>query len=588
MDITTLEPAPKTSFETRNIEEQTPLNQLSFLGSHNSYNLGYSLVEQIDTFGCRAIELDINQNGDNLRQWSVSHESGYDDDTEKQIEFYLDALKQWHNKVENANHDPIIIYLDLKSVDNSLPENILVVEENILNCFPAGKAVFFKPADLIGDCANLYEGAIINGWPTLKQLRGKFILVLTGDADSKKNYANHNPKERLCFADMDMDDQQLFPFDVDKNRMFFNYRNFDTDLIRDQAYNNASFTRCYPVAGSYCSIQEGLYTGALKCGVNIISVDCIDQDWAYVNPDRTNKYQILKPRKKNNAPVTMAFWLQSRIKRTQVMDLKNGGSANGTPVGGWSQNNIYNQLWYEKDGCLWNKRSGTVLDLDNGDTCLQGWDYKPNENNQRWELELHEVHGLSCDPVTGGPVSSSAPASDAEKFTFAPLASSDLDQLPDSVQQWENNLHFIKNFKNQYLGVSFDAIGRPKLKFYPDKRAVTQLCFLRWNYHSLASVVAFIGNTKWYLRIEKDTVSINDGTIGQYEMLSVAEAPGRSGYYTICDSVNQVYRLKNAALGKFATYNDEQFQGQKENRINPEQYWLKIDAGVAAGLSDVS
>ncbi|MBK7939680.1 MAG: RICIN domain-containing protein [Lewinellaceae bacterium] len=322
----------------------------------------------------------------------------------------------------------------------------------------------------------------------------------------------------------------------------------------------------------------------------MISIDCFDKNWAQVNTDHKKKYQIQKPHTKNNAPVANAFWLKSMTPSEQVMDLKNGSSANGTPVGGWSQNNIYNQLWYEKDGCLWNKRSDTVLDLDNGDTNLQGWDYKPKENNQRWELELHEAYGLSCDPVTGAPVSSSVLTGYADKFTFEPLSFSDLDQLPESVRQWERNLHFIKNYKNQYLGISIDAIGRSKLKFYPDKSAITQLCFLRWNYHSLASVVAFTGSApeQWYLRIEKDVLSINDGKIGQYEMLSVAEAPGKPGYYTIFDSVHQIYRIKNPALGKLVTFNNNQFQGQKESPMPLGQYWVKIDAGVATGMPDLS
>lgn len=589
MENTVQAPMPGILSGLLNAEESTPLNRLTFLGSHNSYDQDYSPVEQIDTFGCRAIEFDINhlKGGD---KWSVNHNGGYNPDPNVQIEAYLNALNDWHNKPGNADHNPIIIYLDLKTVEHSEADLTLALEKNIRNCFPPNDTAFFKPADLIGDCQNLYEGAIINGWPTLAQLRGKFILVLTGDGESKKNYANYAPKHRLCFADMDMDDQQLFPFDVDKNRVFFNYRNFDTGMIRDQAYNNASFIRCYPAAKSLCSAQEGLFNGALKCGVNIISIDCFDKNWAQVNTDHTKNYQILKPHTKNNAPVANAFWLRSMTPPEQVMDLKNGSSANGTPVGGWSQNNIYNQLWYEKDGCLWNKRSDTVLDLDNGDTYLQGWAYKPNENNQRWELELHEAYGLSCNPVTGAPVSSSVLTGDADKFTFEPLSFDDLDQLPESVRQWERNLHFIKNYKNQYLGISLDVIGRSKLKFYPDKSAITQLCFLRWNSDFLAAVVAFAGNApaKWYLRLEKNLLSMNNRGIGQHELLTVASAPDKPGYYTIRDSVNQIYRVKNAALGKFAVYNAGQFQAQKENEFQLGQYWMKIDAGVATGMIDVS
>ena len=120
-------------------------------------------------------------------------------------------------------HLPITIFFDLKE---SIGYNTLDVEftEQLDSVFSTilRKQKIFTPGDLAKRYEQTREGVkverlvqtIVNepnvAWPQLRMLRGKFILVLTGD-DTKTNgvyrkrlfYANYKWRERMSFVDID-------------------------------------------------------------------------------------------------------------------------------------------------------------------------------------------------------------------------------------------------------------------------------------------------------------------------------------------------------------------------------------------------
>jgi len=63
----------------------------------------------------------------------------------------------------------------------------------------------FTPKSLMKNCPDLLTAASKYGWPTLKELKGAIIIVLTGDqpevAERKVIYSTTNPSERMCFVD---------------------------------------------------------------------------------------------------------------------------------------------------------------------------------------------------------------------------------------------------------------------------------------------------------------------------------------------------------------------------------------------------
>ena len=132
----------------------------------------------------------------------------------------------------------------------------------------------------MGQSNNLSEGAKINGWPLLDNLKGKFIICLTGNSKDKKKYATTLPRTRLCFADKDTDPNQI-PEDPD--RVFFNFhiyhnkRKYWIKVFKECAKKSNVIIRAY-VANS-----EDNWKDCLDSGCNLIATDRIsNHKWAKV------------------------------------------------------------------------------------------------------------------------------------------------------------------------------------------------------------------------------------------------------------------------------------------------------------------
>jgi hypothetical protein len=265
-----------------------PYNQVSFKASHNSYDRDETLVQQLAwdpnqpwQGGCRGLELDINQSEDG-NYWSVGHVGGYSS-KERQLSQFLNELRVWSQ--DGPDHDVVTLYLDLKEVHEGFADDLDQYVSQYL-----GRPIY-RPGELMGAQSSVPNGARAYGWPTLNQLRGKFIVVLSGDSDAKAAYSNEDPRERLCFADKDRDADES---PESNTRVFFNYHLYESDhdewgpVFRAQATNPASICRGYV-------INEGdFWDNALAAGCNIPSTDKVrNHDWAMVS--RSAPFTQLKP-----------------------------------------------------------------------------------------------------------------------------------------------------------------------------------------------------------------------------------------------------------------------------------------------------
>lgn len=255
-----------------------PYNTVSFKASHNSYDRDETLVEQLhwdseDPWqgGCRGVELDINQSKDG-NQWSVGHVGGYST-KERQLSQFLNELRVW--SIRNPGHDVVTLYLDLKEVHAGFADKLDAYVADYLD------RPVYRPVELMRNEPSVPAGAAKYGWPTLNQLRGKFIVVLSGDGDAKATYAADRPRERLCFADRDRNADQVPESD---SRVFFNYhlysadRNTWTPVFEAQALNAATILRGYVLSG------EDLWNDALAAGCNILATDKVrGHSWALVS-----------------------------------------------------------------------------------------------------------------------------------------------------------------------------------------------------------------------------------------------------------------------------------------------------------------
>jgi hypothetical protein len=238
--------------------DNTPINKIQIIGSHNSYKkaidpalfklllakdtnsykIDYEhipLTDQLD-MGLRNLEIDIYADS---KGGKFAHPKGLDYvpgqppfDTEGEMKepgfkvFHIidydfrshcptfkDCLTQLKNWSEaHPGHNPVFITLepkdDPKSKAANAPETFTdklfdEVDGNLLKYL--GKKHLITPDDVRGKYQTL-ESAVLNGnWPTLKQARGKFIFVLDDQSRKRDLYMAGHPslKGRVLFANAD-------------------------------------------------------------------------------------------------------------------------------------------------------------------------------------------------------------------------------------------------------------------------------------------------------------------------------------------------------------------------------------------------
>lgn len=257
-------------------------NEVSMKASHNSYQRNENIIEQITwnsekNYNCGrgGIELDISQS-DNGKEWSVGHKSSYDK-YYRQLSQFLSDLMVWSKN--NPKHDVITLHLDLKhTATSNFPSELdLYIKERFL-------VEIYTPKDLMGSWNTLSQGALNNGWKTLDELKGKFIICLTGNSEDKETYAKKLPKKRLCFADKDTNLDQM---PEDDYRVFFNFR-IDYDKRGNWV---AIFKKCANksnvIVRAYVVNSEDIWNDCLSSGCNLIATDAIsNHKWAKVGNSR--------------------------------------------------------------------------------------------------------------------------------------------------------------------------------------------------------------------------------------------------------------------------------------------------------------
>ncbi len=261
---------------------QLRYNQASTKASHNSYQRDEPFVDQLTwhpdktyNAGCGALELDISQSSDGL-EWSVGHAAGYRSDYRQLSQFLVD-LNGW--SADNTGHDVIVLYLDLKQTrTNNFPSQL----DDYIRAHTS--FVIYTPHQLMGDSDNLSNGALANGWPTLDELRGQFIICVTGKEEDKATYAGTAPRQRLCFADKDVAPDGV---PESSNRVFFNTHIFHRDREKWMRSFAESATRANVITRAYVADSEDNWNDCLSSGCNLIATDRIsNHSWATVGNQR--------------------------------------------------------------------------------------------------------------------------------------------------------------------------------------------------------------------------------------------------------------------------------------------------------------
>ena len=167
---------------------------------------------------------------------------------------WLTYFARW--STDHADHDVVTLTLDIKRVVRPLT-------------FPSDMDDLLRASGLEG--ARLFTpGEFQDVWPTLGELKGKFIVCLSGSESVKSDYATH--AGRLCFADVSLGPGQLPP--VGDQRLFLNYNWREFEIGSGNAFQRPSgrpyIVRAY---GLRKDPALGSWNVAEAKGVNIMSTD---------------------------------------------------------------------------------------------------------------------------------------------------------------------------------------------------------------------------------------------------------------------------------------------------------------------------
>lgn len=162
-------------------------------------------------FFTRVVELDVHtSNNPTTWNWNVRHigsgnknNCGYGTTGDKTFGICIDDIKQWHNNY--PNHDLIILFIDLKSDWNTNNNNQTPadLDQRLLSLVPAD--MIYKPRDLLGNTnssnfGNMRLAAQQNNWPSMGDLTGKLMFVLTGDGDRVTDYITDRSLSAVAFS----------------------------------------------------------------------------------------------------------------------------------------------------------------------------------------------------------------------------------------------------------------------------------------------------------------------------------------------------------------------------------------------------
>lgn len=282
------------------IEDGVKLNEVAILGTHNSYQtlateetrflmniidiitlrkLGLdtfdfemdTLTEQLES-GIRNVEIDIETlDKDGKKEFKVTHNS-FVDNASSAYDFAkaLQEIKMWSDN--NPGHIPVYIIIEPKS---------FVIEINGMKKFSLDYAKelekvivnelgdsLLTPKDMLRDYASFKEMRENDDWLSLKEARGK-ILVLLHDCDVTESY---------IALDETIKTQKMFPmlrYD-DRNESYTSFI-LENDPWNADSRKAESIDECKLIirtrADKYPNYSTERYEVAENCGSQIITTD---------------------------------------------------------------------------------------------------------------------------------------------------------------------------------------------------------------------------------------------------------------------------------------------------------------------------
>jgi len=315
------------------IDESTVrYNEVQWKAAHNSVERSETIFEQIEFMdgNCGAIELDfiidpksvnvLGTEGEHAKmseeeiekyngwRFSVQHHLRYRENAAIMTDVFS-GLKKW--SIEHPDHTVLTVHLDMKQAHVGTDTDFVKqIDEAVV--WGLGRDRLFTPGDLMKDACNLVEGAKKYGWPTLQELKNKFIIVITG-ADAmpgglsshvrkrRQIYASTEPQNRMCFVDIDQracshhaglnNDDFDNPYYKDQtDRVFLNIQlgNHDWEKLGKETYKSG-----WMISRLWKANNERDWIAARKAKIHLIATNQIrNHPWASIS--RKNRFAVIE------------------------------------------------------------------------------------------------------------------------------------------------------------------------------------------------------------------------------------------------------------------------------------------------------
>lgn len=169
--------------------DETPLDKAHFASTHNSYageidgHRG-SITRQLDG-GIRCLELDIHNDDFGKHGYRIGHDEPGDrvfhldgNPESNKLADWLDMITNWSE--QHLTHAPITLYLDLK--------------DKLGGNYDDGNLAHLNDDLRASLGSHLFEARALgpNNWPSVEKLRGKILVVLSGEPANRLSYL-HDP-----------------------------------------------------------------------------------------------------------------------------------------------------------------------------------------------------------------------------------------------------------------------------------------------------------------------------------------------------------------------------------------------------------
>ena len=251
------------------------LDKLYRKACHNCYEVGPSFKSALDITQVVEIDIHAHETGSVFGNpdvaatgvWFVRHSNApfssennnncinqFTGQPNQNFNICLENVQQWHLDPSNKGHDPIIVFIDLKTRGNDGVSGPFWTSENnhnpidlnnVLRQFAidiGGVHNLYKPFDLRGGFLGTREAAKNGNWPSLGNLRDKIIFVLTGQNHHLSQYVNDLKQanvEPMAFIAVNPDAfanasngyiPQFINFIAEQEVVFYNLKNMNNQL----------------------------------------------------------------------------------------------------------------------------------------------------------------------------------------------------------------------------------------------------------------------------------------------------------------------------------------------------------------------